>query len=570
MNEVSRCQGKTFKLIGNTLNNGEELSQKILKILKLMLPFSVPAENRPEPFSEEMEKAVLFCFAETGREKGGGLILKRAEEKTVFLTKFYYPFWLVPWQQLNLIFDGLKQIAYTATYKAIPDAKEFLENAGRSIRSLKTYTTFLSDNVNLFQTLSGEKTISIEGLISDPAILNEFSNYLSEAKKMEATPSESVALSPLIDEMAVLSDIEELEESRASFEEDVHFLQEGIKLLSKATRGFTREIRGKIRAVRKEFEEVIRKEEETVAQKINRISEDYDEQRVRLIKSFEKQRLPLQKEKVKLEKMKEQTLRKIEKYDLEARACAAKNDKVGEKEWKEKANEARKDFSEIERRLEEINEKIEEVERSESAETFKLRMEWEAKIKEARKSLLELESSRDAKIQIYRQEMERLEGLTANIIQQINNIIKLRELNLANITKLGIQQRHKHLSVVYVPFHMACYEAEMKKRYAVFPPSVANSMGFAVKLKGILGRAKIKQLLTPRFKALTALLEKLPALMEKDAAFAREIHEFGEKANMLGESSKRKPLEEGLKKLKDEGWLSEKEFEAFSQRLKSP
>ncbi|MEM3752855.1 MAG: hypothetical protein QXM65_07950, partial [Candidatus Bathyarchaeia archaeon] len=99
---------------------------------------------------------------------------------------------------------------------------------------------------------------------------------------------------------------------------------------------------------------------------------------------------------------------------------------------------------------------------------------------------------------------------------------------------------------------------------------IANSIGFAVKLKGALGRARIKQLLTPRFKALTSLFEKLPALMEKDAAFAREIHEFGEKANMLGESSRRKPLEEGLKRLKDEGWLSEKEFEAFSQRLTAP
>jgi hypothetical protein len=535
-----------------------------------MLPFYVPAENRAEPFTGEMEKAALYCFAETEREKGGGLILKKAEEKTVFLAKFYYPFWLAPWQQLNLIFDGLKQLAYTATYKAIPDAKEFLENARRSTRSLETYTAFLSDNINLFQKLGGEKAISIEGLISDSAILNELNNYLSEAKKVDATPSENVALSPLIDEITVLSSVEELEKLRTDFEADAHTLQEGIKLLSKATRGFTKEIRGKIRAVREEFEEAIRKEEETVAEKINRINEDYDDQRVRLIKGFEKQRLPLQKEKVKLEKMREQTLRKIEEYNLEARACAAKNDKVGERKWKEKAYETRKELSEIERRLEEIEEKNKEIEENESAETFKLRTEWEAKIKEARKSLLELESSRDAKIQIYRQEMERLESLTANIVQQIDNVIKLREADLANLTKLGIQQGHKSLSLVYVPFYMACYEAEAKKRYVVFPPSIANSIGFAVKLKGALGKAKIKQLLTPRFKALTSLLEKLPALMEKDAALAREIHEFGEKANMLGESPKRKPLEEGLKKLKDEGWLSEMEFEAFNQKLTVP
>jgi hypothetical protein len=537
------------------------------EIIKLTLPFSVPAENRTEPFTEEMEKAALYCFAEVEREKGGGLILRKAEEKTVFLAKFFYPFWLAHWKRLTLVFDGFKQSVYTIIYKTIPDAKEFLERARGSIKTLETYTAFLLDNINYFQTPSGENAITLEGLISEPLLLNEFNAYISEAKQVEATPSEIVPLNPIIDESTVSSAVEELERLRTSFEKDIRVLQEGIKLLNRTTRSFAREIRGKIRGVREEFEEAIRKEEEVVAQKVNRINEEYNEHRVKLIKNFEKQRLPLQKEKVKLEKIREQTLRKIEHYNIEAKTCAMKKDVVGEKGWKEKANEAKKELSEIEKRLEEVGEKIREVDENESAETFKLRSEWEAKIKEARKNLLELESSRDAKIQIHKQEMERLESLTANIIQQMNNIVKLRETDLANITKLGIQQEHEHLSLVYMPFYMACYEAELKKRYVVFPPSKVNSIGFTAKLKGALGRARIKQFLTPRFKAVTSLLEKLPALMEKDAAFTREIHEVGEKTNMLGEKSKRKPLEDGLKKLKDEGWLSDKEFEALNQRL---
>jgi hypothetical protein len=537
------------------------------KIAKLTLPFSVPAENRTEPFTEEMEKAALYCFAEAEREKGGGLILRKAEEKTAFLAKFFYPFWLAPWKKLTLVFDGLKQSVHTAIYKTIPDVKAFLESAQRSTKSLETYTAFLSDNINYFQTPSGENSITLEGLVSEPLPLNELNAYLSETKRMEVLSSETVLLNPLIDEATVLSAVEELERLRGDFEKNIRVLQEGIKLLNRTTRSFAKEIRGKIRAVREEFEEAIKKEEEVVAQKINRINEEYNEQRVKLIKSFEKQRLPLQKEKVKLEKTREQTLRKIEHYNIEAKTCAIKKDAVGERKWKEKANETRKELSEIEKRLEEVEEKIKEVDENESAETFKLRSEWEAKIKEARKNLLELESSRDAKIQIHKQEMERLESLSVNIIQQMNNIIKLREADLASITKLGIQQEHEHLSLVYVPFYMACYEAELKKRYVVFPPSKVNSIGLTAKLKGALGRARIKQLLTPRFKAVTSLLEKLPALMEKDVVFAREIHEAGERTNMLGEKSKRKPLEDGLKKLKDEGWLSDKEFEALNQRL---
>jgi len=285
------------------------------------------------------------------------------------------------------------------------------------------------------------------------------------------------------------------------------------------------------------------------------------------MKDFEKQILALQKEKLKLEKTRDETLRKIEQYNFEAKACAAKGDSAGEKRWKEKANEAKKELSELDRKIEEMEEKIKELEENRETEAFKLRSEWETRIKEARKDLLELEASRDAKIQVYQQDMARLESLTANIIQQIGNLIKVREADLANFSNLGFPQTLRHLSLVYMPFYMACFEAELKKRYVVFSPSVANSVGFTAKLKGALGKTKVKHLLAPRFKTVNMLLEKVPALMEKNAAFSRELHEAGEKADILKSNSTRKLIIEGLKKIKDEGWLSEKEFETFSQKL---
>lgn len=525
------------------------------------------AENRKEPFNEDMEKAAAFCFAEMEREKGGGLILKKPEEKMVFLAKFAYPFLSAPWNGLSLIFDGLKQCAHPLAYKSVPDVKTFIENAHRSSKSIETYTAFLLDNVNYFQMLSEEKTLVFEALITDPTFLGEFNQYLSEAKPLETSETEVVSLSPLVDEAAALSTVEELKRLKSSFEAEVDALNEGMKLLNKTTRAFVKEFHEKMKAVNEEFKEKIRKEEETVAQKVSRINEEYDEQRVKLMKTFEKQLLTLQKEKVKFEKTRAQLLEKIEQYNLEAKTCAANKDSVGERKWKEKINEAKRELSEIEKRLEETEDRIREVEGERSAETFKLRSEWESRIKEAKRDLLELEASRDAKIQIHKQEMERLESLTANLIQQINNVIKLRETDLANFKNLGFSQRDKHLNLVYVPFYLACYAAETKKRYVVFPPSTVNSIGFTTKLKGALGKAKVKHLLVSRFKAVTSLLEGLPALADKNAAFAREIFEAGEKADMLKNKQKRESIGSGLKKLTEEGWLSDKELEAFSQKL---
>ena len=523
------------------------------------------SENRTEPFAEETERATLYCFAELEREKGGGLILRKPEEKLVFLAEFCYPLWLIPWSKLNLLFDGLKTTTHTLTYRSIPDVKTFIENAQRSSKTLETYMAFLSDNINYFQVSSDEKAMAIDALIVQSDFLKEFELYLSQAKEIETQSSEIVFLQPAIDESTISSMMQELENLKLDFKEDVDILYESMKLLNKTTRNFIRIIRSKIKAIKEEFGEAIKKQESLITPKVDRINEEYDEQITKLTKDFEKRLLPLQKEKVKFEKTKEQTLAKIERCNVEAKTCAANKDAVGERKWKEKANEAKKEFSEIENRIEDLEEKIKEIEDNKSLETFRLRSEWETRVKEAKKDLLELESSRDAKIQIHTHEIEKLESLTSTTIQHVDNIVKLREVNLTNLEKLGIPQKHKTVTLIYMPVYLACYQAEQKKRYLLFSPSVANSIGFTTKLKGVLGRAKVKHLLVLRFKTITAFLNKFATLIEHDAVFQREINEASDKADMLKTNEIRKQIVNGLRRLKDEGWLSEKEYETFAK-----
>jgi hypothetical protein len=538
------------------------LSQKSVKVI---VPFSVLSENRKEKFTEEMEKATIYCFAELERRKGGGLILKKPEEKLVFLSELCYPFWLIPWGNLNLIFDGLKTTAYTLTYRSIPNVKAFMENAQRGSKTLEIYTPFLTDNINYFQTSSDEKTMPIDALVTEPNFLNEVGIYVSEAKQFETPLAKIVFLLPAIDELSISSLTQELENLRNQFKEDVNGLYESMKLLNKTTRNFTKTIRGKVKAIKEEFDEAIKKEESIITPKVDRINQEYDEQIAKLGSDFEKQILPLRKDKVKSEKTKEETLAKIERYNLEAKTCATSKDTVGEKKWKEKTNEAKKEFSEIENKIEELEEKIKEIEDNKSLETFRLRSEWETRVKEAKKDLLELESSRDARIQIHTQEIEKLDSLTSTIIQNVDTIVKLREANLASLESLGIPQKHKTAALIYVPFYLACYQAEQKKRYVLFSPSVANSIGFTTKLKGALGSAKVKRLLVSRFKTITAFLNKFPALIERHAVFEREISEASDKADMLKTNTIRGQIGNGLKHLKEEGWLSEKEYEAFAE-----
>jgi hypothetical protein len=166
---------------------------------------------------------------------------------------------------------------------------------------------------------------------------------------------------------------------------------------------------------------------------------------------------------------------------------------------------------------------------------------------------------------MHTQEIEKLESLTLTIIQRADTIAKMEEANLANLQKLGIPQKRVTPTLICVPFYLACYQADRKKRYALFSPSVTNSIGLTTKLKGALGRARVKQLLVPRFKTITAFLTKFSALIERDAVFEREISEAGGKVDLLKTSFMRERVENGLKRLNEEGWLSEKEHKVFAE-----
>jgi hypothetical protein len=536
---------------------------------QFLLPFSTRSENRKQPFTLDLEAATVFSLAELDRSKGGGLISRRPEEQIVFIAKVGYPLWLFPWSEATLIFDGLNRSSHTLPYPVIPDVQVFIENLKRSAKTRETHLAFLSDHINYFQAPVAEKAVVINALIREPEFLSEFESYRHQATEIEDEPANVGLLSPTIEESTIASVLKELKGLHTSFKKDIDSLYRCMKFVNKATNHYIQVLRGKADAVKGEFNVKIQAQEELVFPKVNHLKEEYDHQIIESTKAFERQRLPVQKRKVKLEKSREQALAKIEHYKLEAKTCAERDDSVGEQKWKEKGNETKKALSELEDQLKETEKALKDLEERKSLEIFNLRSELEAKIKEARQPLLELESSRDAKILIYKQEIEKLEQQTKLILDQLGRTIKIREKSIENFAKLGLKKDSELKDVVlfYVPFYVVCYQLESKKRYMFLPPSEANSIGLSTKLKGALGRAKIKQLLVRRFEVITSLMDTIQVLNQQNAVFGTELREISERMNMLNMDSMRVKIKRGLEAITEEGWLSEKEYQALSQKI---
>lgn len=536
---------------------------------KFTIPFCVPSESRKEPFTQDLEFATVFSLAELDREKGSGLILKQPEEKLLFVSKIGYPLWTYPWSEGILVFDGMNKANYTLPYTSLPDVKPFMDDLHRASKKRETHLAFLRDHIKYFQEVPNGKKLFLNCLMADPEFLGEFTSSRQQATRIDETANAGL-IAPVIDETVISSEVGQIESLYSLFKRDIEDLNKCMRFLNKAANHYVKELHGMARVVEEEYYLKIKGEKERVEPVVKDLKDEYDARVAGLTKYFEGQRLPVQKEIVKLEKAKERALENIEKYKEEADK-QAKSDKLAvEKKWREKIEETKKEITQIEDQLRQTTEALKSLDERSGLETFKLKDELETKTKEAMKNVVELEAARDAKILLQKQEKEQLQNQTTEIIDQMNRAVKLREADIAQFAKLGVGRElgSDWAAQFYVPFYVICYEAEQKKRYLILAPSEANTIGLAARIMGVIGRARIKELISPRFKAMYSLLDTLNALIKQNAVFEAEISELGAKANLLKSSLAVEEIRKGLAHLKTEGWLSEKEYSSINQELK--
>ncbi len=533
------------------------------------LPFHVLSENRGVPFTPDLEAATIFTLAELERGKGGGLILKQPEENIKFIAKLGYPLWVSPWRKIALVFDGLSQTNCKLPFLSFPDVDSFVENLKRGARTLETHQAFLSDHLNYFQVPAAEKSLVVNGLMTDAQFVTEFNLCRRGAEGGTGEEEEMGLIPPSLDESAVSAGIRDLETLREKLQGNAYNLYKGIRYLHRTSQQYVKELHAQAGAVKEEFSAKIRQEEKAVAPKVTQLKDDYDFRMNSMAKSYEKRRLPIQQAKTKLEKSREQAAARLEQCKVEAKAHANKGHAASERKWKDKADETRKELSEIEKQLKQVEKALKDLEEQRSVETIKLRDELETKIREARRNLLELESTGDAKILILNQEIEKLETQTKMICHHASNAAKQLEANVSQFEKLGVE-RELGLNgslLCYVPFYLNCFQADSQKRFLTIPPSVVNNVSVFTKLKGALRMSKISSLLAPRFKTLSSLVESVQTLAERNAAFEAELMELGARANLLTTKDVSDSIIEGLKGLRTEGWLSEKEFDDVLKRV---
>jgi hypothetical protein len=537
-------------------------------IKQFILPFTVLTDDKKESFSNEVEAATIYALSEMERAKGGGLIMRR-QEKILFITKLCYPLWLLPRAETTYVFDGLNQSRYVFQFFEMPNVKNFQDDLEGSSRTRETYMEFLSSHAYYFQQAAIKKELTLEGLIANQTFFAELETYRKEATEITSQPTNSALLFPIVEESKISALIDEMDNLRSSFKGETERLQECIKQVNNTTSHYVSELRFEAEAVKEESDAKIKALQELINPKIASLNHEYNNLIVKLTKSFESESLPLQKQNAKLKKEIVSAKAKVEQYKKEVKKQAEKYNTYSEKKLKQKLFQLKKELSGFEKQFKQTEKTLKDLEQRKSLEIFRLKSELEAKIKKERMPILELEASCNEKIQVFNKETEQLEKKAKTLLDELAKTAKLREAIIAGFEPLGIKQdtKLKTAALFYIPFYVACYQTNINKRYFFVPPSIVGSVGLSAKLKGALGMNKMKELLTPRFKAIASLTDKIQAEAKQNSKFEDEMELLCRKTDLLSNSQSRESIKRGLDYLMHEGWISERALSDFNEKI---
>jgi hypothetical protein len=536
----------------------------------LVLPFAVPAKDRGEAFTSNMEVAAVLLLAEVKRRKLGFF---EVAKKIVFASKLHYPLWVVPWENGSLIIDGLDVFSAAITCQALPDITSFIDDIERGASDRKQFQVSLEKHKKTFIDFAENVEVKVDALISDRELLSAVFEYVRETTaSMQSEENLSVVLTPpKLDVQAAVECAKQVSRLHKQIQSEISSLEYVRGLLKEISNLHEQMILKEIEFTREAYNEEISKLQPAIERKVDQLQRERDAEIAKMnriveneLKAKESERERRERELQKLELQKADFIRR---RDMRKR----KYDKIGLARWEHRIKVCENRIREVKRRINDLTEFIEETRRQNEADIEKLRLSYQELMEKEKSRIANLEAQRDENIESKQNEIEALKLATGKIVNQIEELMNRKREGEKELKELAIPWQTEDVSLICLPFYLVGYQTGKKTQLQIFPPArVASSKGiikaFKKTLLGFTPASKIKLFLQLRSKALARMLDFALEKREKsDKAFDEALCQAAASANILAGHNFRETLIKGLEELKAEGWIGQKEVDALAK-----
>jgi len=530
----------------------------------LDLPFAVPAKEGGKALTPSMELAAIFLQAEAKRRRQG--LFGTATGNLTFLSKLRYPLWAVPWENRSLIVDGLGVSPSIIAKQQPPDVTQFIEDIERGASVRELFRSALEKHLNTFKDFAGRDHVHMDSMMADTEMLTALAEHLREAGTQKQDLETTITLAPpKLDLQAAIettklaqnlskqigSERSSLEYARDLLGETMHLHEQMIpKEIANAREIYDEQIAQLKPAVDRKLDRLI-KERDSRISKMNRIRETELK-----AKETEKARRERELQKLELNKADNVKKREIRRH---------KHDKIGEAHWNHRIRAIENRIDEVKARIRALATFIEKTNSQADADVEKMKQGYQWLIDQETRKIRDIETQRDETIGVRQREIEALKIVANKIRQEIEKLSARKQEEAEELRSLSVDQQFGDVTLLCVPFYLVGYQAKDSKRFHIFSPvKVLSAEGVVAtirkKLKDIRDEPRVSLFLQPRSKAMTHMLDSIvDKKMELDKSFNESLIEAASSCDVMLKDNFKEMLNEGVKELKAEDWITLKE-----------
>ncbi|MFX1465765.1 MAG: hypothetical protein ACFFA5_04770 [Promethearchaeota archaeon] len=239
----------------------------------IAVPFLV--DNTGEEITNfQKEIALMFALFEDLREKGGGRLFKKRNEKIEYLTKVLWPFWVINTNQGPVIIDGFSLTTYNKTVTTPINLASFED----ILKTSALNSIFALDKVEVLLNQMSKKEFKLDAMV-EPDLLEAILEIFPTIQYYETSEIFSEPLRSVFSKNQAIIHGTKIEECFQFNQEATQSLEQLQSLLITTTNNWKIELNAKLQEIEDDFsskltiikEEVQKAIEKIVVQRENEI-----------------------------------------------------------------------------------------------------------------------------------------------------------------------------------------------------------------------------------------------------------------------------------------------------------
>ncbi len=505
-----------------------------MALAKLTIPYVSGDTKGGPPFTEDLRLASLYILADSRRGA------------TPLSAKLFagYPFQLRRFDGGTVLIDMLGLNQTRIRYSRIPDTEGFTAVLEKASEDPGDFLIALRGKADHFKDFSGQETITLKGLISNPGNREEVQSLLEKTVEFDSGAAPIIFGAVLKEKdikelFASLNSLKKkLVEDQKSLEKAKGGLRGSFDIVKKVLKEETQNIRDSSDRIHGRLKGSLKKKEARLRKKLDR-------EIARIRARYKKQTAPLRDERTKRKRRIRRIERKIERLRAQGDGKALKAERAA--------------LEETENKFKEIDTAVKILDEKRDGEIRQARDLFGSEMKVDEDKIKVEEEKKRAQLQERNDLLESINSEARNISGQVDSLARKKRNKLRSLSKFMIDLEAEEAEL-NVPFYVFQYG----KKFDFHPPvEIASSAGLFSRFRRMLAdstESKVNMLIRRRGLFTDKFLEKAVKSLGRDNPVGHMYREQVEKLNLFRSRQAVDQMMTGLVKMRRQGWISDGEY----------